>query len=249
MTQRAPDFATVVRRRVQALMDERGYSQRDLAERLQCAQSTISQLLSGQRRRRDLDVWRNIARLFDRPFAQLMAEAETLYGHLLTDAKRQKGEGPTTGKSADKSQLLSQHAIVKNASEDRLARRNGRAEAAGSPGAGDGKRFVLVVGGSAFDGHIVGEDDAMLELLAKLDDPEADRIFERIAQRVYEKLQVGGPQSANGDHPTHAAPGAGDTGLHGGGPSDAPPEHRSKHPRRDRPGRGDDTPVRTRRRV
>ena len=102
-------------------MDERGYSQRDLAERLQCAQSTISQLLSGQRRRRDLDVWRNIARLFDRPFAQLMAEAETLYGHLLTDAKRQKGEGQTTGKSADKSQLLSQHAIVKNASEDRLA--------------------------------------------------------------------------------------------------------------------------------
>jgi transcriptional regulator with XRE-family HTH domain len=249
MAQKTPDFATVVRRRVQALMDERGYSQRDLAERLQCAQSTISQLLSGQRRRRDLDVWRNIAHLFDRPFAQLMAEAEALYGHLLNDAKRHKGEPRTDTKDTkniDKSLLLSQHAIVKNAA-DGLLSRTPRVQGAGSPGAGDGKRFVLVVGGSAFDGHIAGDDDALLELLSKLDDPEADRIFERIAQRVYEKM-LGASESGDGVRVSSSAPVAA-ADLHGSGPADPAAEHRSKHPRRDRPRRGDDQAVRTRHRA
>ena len=70
------DLAVALRAHVRQLIAERGLSQNAFAKELGRVQSSVSQLLTGQRHQRDLDVWQDIAAYFGRSLSELIAEAE-----------------------------------------------------------------------------------------------------------------------------------------------------------------------------
>src|SRR5262245_55084791 len=75
------DFSQVLRGHVFQLMAGEQLTQTTFAERLGRSQSSVSQLLAGTRRGRDLEVWRQIASYFGRSLAQLIGEAEQKYAN------------------------------------------------------------------------------------------------------------------------------------------------------------------------
>lgn len=73
------DFSAAVRDYVRQLIFTRGLSQNEFATELGRSQSSVSQLLTGHRHERDLDVWQEIAAYFDRSLSELIADVERLH--------------------------------------------------------------------------------------------------------------------------------------------------------------------------
>jgi len=67
-----------MREHVRQLIFDYGLSQNAFAEELGRSQSSVSQLLTGNRHSKDLDVWQEIAAYFNRSLSQLIREAEVL---------------------------------------------------------------------------------------------------------------------------------------------------------------------------
>jgi transcriptional regulator with XRE-family HTH domain len=100
---RVHGLSVAVRQCVQALVREREWTQEQLGDEIGVTQSAVSYLLSGGRRRQQLDQWAEIAQAFDMPLSALIAQAEERLRQARSSTPDQSAPQPTPaeGRSDD----------------------------------------------------------------------------------------------------------------------------------------------------